>query len=90
MAPIYERYLCNEAVDRLVDSSSWWQRLWRPGKIGISKLRMDPGGKGFTGGLEVHKRDASDQKVDAGEEEFAGGLFFVHFQPTSFVAEQQR
>ena len=64
MARIYERYLYSAVVNQL-EPLSTWQRIWRPGRILLRKIRFAPGGKPIEGGLEAHNRKAVEENLDA-------------------------
>ena len=64
MARIYERYLYQNIVNEL-QPTSWWKRLWRPGRIGLRDIRVKPGGKEVTSGIESYNRIAVENKGSA-------------------------
>ena len=53
MARFYERYLFQPIAKNLVDQSKW-TAWFTPGRLFMKDLRMTPGGKEVTGGIEAY------------------------------------
>jgi hypothetical protein len=61
MARIYERYIYQSVVNEL-QPTSWWKRLWGPGRIRLRDIRVKPGGKEVQTGFEAYNRMAVESK----------------------------
>jgi len=59
MSRLYERHLYRGVVEQL-RQDSWWQTLWRPGKILLRAVRFSPGGQQITQGIEAYNANAAN------------------------------
>lgn len=60
MARLYERYIYRSIVDQL-KPRRWWQ-IWRPGKILLRDIRINPGGNKVAAGIETYNAEAERAK----------------------------
>jgi len=58
MSRIYERYVYREPAAQLWKQRGW-QRLWRPGRIPLREMRVRPGGKLITQGIDAYNATAA-------------------------------
>jgi hypothetical protein len=73
MARLYERHLYRSVVDEL-EPGGWWRSKFRPGRIPLRRIRIDPGGSKMGNGIEAYNREVVAASVNRAPDEPPGSV----------------